>query len=213
MVPLPLIHQPIACGARPANDTTRTHDALAWSTPAAPPRGVRRVSMALEMVVQRGHEHVATWRLLEGTRATMGREAGVLVAADTIETTLGEVDHGEFVVHVPAGARARTHRRAAPAELAGPGERIVLDLGDRAVLALPASVQVHARVVAVEHHVPLERVRAERRSARRTLIAAAVYLVVLVATVAIGRPAASAHALDGTAQASARAVAMLGAGE
>ena len=201
MVPLPLLCTAIALDHRPANDTTRTHAALSPRAPVARPAGLRRVSLALELEAYRGGALTATRHLFEGARATMGRGPGVLVFAEAEETTLAEIDRGEFVVHVPEGARARAHRRAGPAELAGPGRRIVLEHGDRAVLELRDAGTVLARVVAVEHRVPMELVAAERRSARRTLLAASLYLAVLVAAVVIGRPdgtedtSASGHAV------------------
>ncbi|MEJ7729732.1 MAG: hypothetical protein WKG00_10985 [Polyangiaceae bacterium] len=188
MVPLPLLSSSIALDHRPANDTTRAHHALPPRAPIARPAGVRRVCLALALEAHRGGALTATRHLFEGARATMGRGAGVLVFADAEETTLAEIDRGQFVVHVPEGARARAHRRAGRAELAGPGRRIVLEHGDRAVLELRGAATVHARVVAVEHHVPLELVAADRRSTRRTLLAASLYLALLVAAVVIGRP-------------------------
>jgi hypothetical protein len=207
MVSLPHLCSTIALDHRPANDTTRTHPLAPPAATAARPSGVRRVFLALEVESRRGREVMAIHHLLEGARATMGSGPGVLVFADTEETVLAEVDGGEFVVHVPPGGRARAHRRAGPAELAGPGRRILLRPGDRVVVALGAAVTVHARVVAVERYVPLELVAAERRSARRTLLAATVYLAVLVAAVAIGRPAAAERAASAHAATSAVALA------
>lgn len=113
---------------------------------------------ALELVAVRGKDVVGVRHLVDGGRATMGAGADAIVRlADTdAPFTVATVRGDDFVLRVPAKARARVHGAdGIPRLVAGPadvrlaeGERAVLYVGEHQLRARVAQIETLARGVA-----------------------------------------------------------------